>query len=263
VTPTLHWLASYPKSGNTWVRLFLANYLRDEGDDPVNINDVSNGPLALQCCATDAYEAACGFVPKGEEAQLKARPLVQKFLNTLGENTPIKTHSENAAFQGIPFIDHQYTKSAIYIIRSPIDIIPSHANHFSVSYEEAFEQICEPARSLLVPDGVHTMVSSWDNHVNSWKDYANFVRYEDFPDAFQVVLNTLEIPSEGLDFDQAVADCDIERLKLQEAALGFGEQRGDDPFFSGGRMPISDDLKSRVIEKFYPLMKEFGYVSTI
>ena len=33
------WLASYPKSGNTWTRMFLANYLVN-GDHPVPITQV-------------------------------------------------------------------------------------------------------------------------------------------------------------------------------------------------------------------------------
>ena len=36
----IHWLASYPKSGNTWMRAYLANYLMDP-DEPVSINDLS------------------------------------------------------------------------------------------------------------------------------------------------------------------------------------------------------------------------------
>ncbi|MEJ2083836.1 MAG: sulfotransferase, partial [Acidobacteriota bacterium] len=33
------WLASYPKSGNTWLRAFLMNFL-DPGKRPVDINQL-------------------------------------------------------------------------------------------------------------------------------------------------------------------------------------------------------------------------------
>jgi len=39
------WLASYPKSGNTWLRIFLTN-LRCDGEEPVNINELDGGPIA-------------------------------------------------------------------------------------------------------------------------------------------------------------------------------------------------------------------------
>ena len=39
--PGIIWLASYPKSGNTWLRAFLANYLQDPAE-PLPINDLPN-----------------------------------------------------------------------------------------------------------------------------------------------------------------------------------------------------------------------------
>lgn len=257
--PTLHWIASYPKSGNTWARLFLANYLRDDPNDVININDISAGPHGLQCCSPPAYIQACGFIPKTEEAQFLTRPLVQNVFNKLGGNTPIKTHSANMEFEGIRFIDPKYTKSATYIIRNPCNIIPSYADHFSTSHEEAFESLSQEGRSIVSPGGIHTMLSSWDRHVNSWKNCAEVIRYEDLPDAFPRLLYTMGIPPNG-SLDKAIEDCSIKKLKLQEVTMGFEEQRGDEPFFSGVRCPISDDLRMRVIDRFYDTMKEFDYV---
>ena len=37
--PKIFWLASYPKSGNTWFRIFLAN-LQSPSSEPVNINQI-------------------------------------------------------------------------------------------------------------------------------------------------------------------------------------------------------------------------------
>ena len=39
------WLASYPKSGNTWLRAVLTSYLRDDGE-PASINALIGGPVA-------------------------------------------------------------------------------------------------------------------------------------------------------------------------------------------------------------------------
>ncbi|MEM9783942.1 MAG: sulfotransferase, partial [Pseudomonadota bacterium] len=37
---TIVWLASYPKSGNTWMRLFLANYIMKR-ETPLPINEIN------------------------------------------------------------------------------------------------------------------------------------------------------------------------------------------------------------------------------
>ncbi len=39
------WLASYPKSGNTWFRVFLSN-LMGELEEAANINDLKSTPIA-------------------------------------------------------------------------------------------------------------------------------------------------------------------------------------------------------------------------
>ena len=41
----IYWLASYPKSGNTWFRAFLCN-LQEDGEEPADINDLATGGIA-------------------------------------------------------------------------------------------------------------------------------------------------------------------------------------------------------------------------
>ena len=42
------WLSSYPKSGNTWARIFLTNYLFNETKDPFeNIDKISSFPRKI------------------------------------------------------------------------------------------------------------------------------------------------------------------------------------------------------------------------
>ena len=49
---SLLWLASYPKSGNTWLRAFLSNYIWDPAE-PVPVNDL--GKLGTTDSATEFY----------------------------------------------------------------------------------------------------------------------------------------------------------------------------------------------------------------
>ena len=58
------WLASYPKSGNTWFRIFLTNYLRD-ATSPVDINDLGHSAIASRRAP---FDEALGF-ESGELSQ--------------------------------------------------------------------------------------------------------------------------------------------------------------------------------------------------
>lgn len=51
------WLASYPKSGNTWMRVFLTNYLRN-ADTPADINDLEFMGIAT---ARELFDMYAGF----------------------------------------------------------------------------------------------------------------------------------------------------------------------------------------------------------
>ncbi len=53
----IYWLASYPKSGNTWLRSFLSN-LQQDGDAPADINELATGTIAS---ARDWLDEALGF----------------------------------------------------------------------------------------------------------------------------------------------------------------------------------------------------------
>lgn len=50
------WLASYPKSGNTWLRVFLANSLRN-AETPADINALETGHIAS---ARNLFEELAG-----------------------------------------------------------------------------------------------------------------------------------------------------------------------------------------------------------
>ena len=48
------WLASYPKSGNTWFRMFFSNLL-SSSDEPVSINNIMDPNIASQRYLFDNY----------------------------------------------------------------------------------------------------------------------------------------------------------------------------------------------------------------
>ena len=92
--PGVLWLASYPKSGNTWVRAFLANYLVN-ADSPVSINELpefvrGDGPKHY-------YEEVLGYpINKPlspQETQELRLILHEKFAYESQNTTIVKTHN--------------------------------------------------------------------------------------------------------------------------------------------------------------------------
>ena len=72
------WLASYPKSGNTWLRAVLTNYLRDDGE-PASINALAGGSVA---CDRETFSEIVGLDSSDltPDEILRHRPLFHELL---------------------------------------------------------------------------------------------------------------------------------------------------------------------------------------
>ncbi len=121
---SLVWLASYPKSGNTWMRLFLENYFRN-GRQPANINE------AWRFCYDESkpnwYEPYAGGRPTPDlspEEIAGIRPRAQRDIaNSVPGTIFVKTHNFMGEFDGHPLHNLQVTAGGIYIIRNPLDVV--------------------------------------------------------------------------------------------------------------------------------------------
>jgi hypothetical protein len=136
------WLASYPKSGNTWFRVFLANYLEDR-DRPVSINALGSGAgmthgiasarhLFSEMLAIDAGDFS-------HEEYDCMRPDAYRALARRAQETPyLKVHDANVATaDGEPLIPPDGTACALYFVRNPLDVAVSFANHSRQSLDRS------------------------------------------------------------------------------------------------------------------------------
>ena len=139
------WLASYPKSGNTWLRAFLANYLQDR-PAPVPINELVQ--FSLRDGFLIHHERLIGR-PAAElsMAELaRLRPKVHEhFATAKGQTVFVKTHNLVGEAEGTALITPAATAGAIYILRNPLDLAVSYAHHYRVSLDRAVE-IARPLR---------------------------------------------------------------------------------------------------------------------
>lgn len=269
----LWWLASYPKSGSTWVRMFINTYIT--GFDP-DIN------AAWQYVTGDLqptiYQMTAAH-PVTEMTDIDSfyyRPavLMNHILMSHTPDKTLKTHNAKLTVDDIPLIPPKLTRGALYIIRDPRDVAPSFANHLGVTVDEAIEKMGNPAMTLEVK-GVNLfhVLSSWAGHVDSWTIHntdvvCGVVRYEDLlerpEESWPSVLKVL-----GLDIDEkkmwkALERTQFSRLQKQEEQKGF-QENGNGPMFfrrgqaGGWKDTLTDEQVLRIETDHRHTMTRFEY----
>jgi hypothetical protein len=122
------WLASYPKSGNTWLRAFLTSFQRNDGQ-PVDINALAGGPIAR---ARDILDESVGVKASAlthEEVE-GYRPAVYRHLAARSSSTVfLKIHDAYTYTEGgVPLVPAEATCGAVYMLRHPFDVAVSFAH---------------------------------------------------------------------------------------------------------------------------------------
>ena len=222
------WLASYPKSGNTYVRAFLSAYYYSK-DGKFDFNQISNirqfpDKEFLNQKTEGVLEASKQWIPS--QRKIIANKKI-KFL---------KTHNCLGNYKGNTFTSSETSLGAIYIVRDPRNVFTSVKNHFSYDDEKALQMILDK-KSTLMSKGYETFsyISSWANNYLSWLRYNNFrrlfVKYEDLLEnkyeTFRDIIvfsNTLMNRSEGIDklkLQKAIETTNFDVLKDKEAKESF------------------------------------------
>ncbi len=122
------WVASYPKSGNTWVRTFLSSLLYSED----GINDFSQLKKITQFPDRNYFKK---FVTDYEDIkQIYTNwKNVQDFINLDKRIKFFKTHHVNCNIENYSFTDNSNSLGVIYIVRDPRTVLMSVKNHFQLN----------------------------------------------------------------------------------------------------------------------------------
>ena len=273
------WLSSYPKSGNTWVRLFLDNLLSPNKEFNINDNVIGQFPLRSHFLnLSDNIDNQDEFAKNCIKAQQK--------LNLDNSLKIFKTHNAFWNWRGgeYTFTDEINTLGVIYIVRDPRNIITSVLNYFhKKNYYEALEFMKE--NKVLGGNeeeiGLPTIIGSWSNHYKSWKKFKkNFliIKYENLLenplDEFSKITNYLKNISdfkfENNKIIKAIEECSFGNMSKQEDKFGFNDnskrnKKLNKKFFNLGPnnkwQDILDKETQLEIEKvFGSEMKELGYL---
>lgn len=269
------WLASYPRSGNTWLRVFLHNYLRNSAE-PYDINRLRE----LTTLDSDARwyrmfdPRPCESLTKEEAAAL--RPKVHQAITQSRPDTVfVKTHSALVVDRGTATITADCTAGAIYVVRDPLDVAVSYSVHYGVSLDEAVAAMNRPHNQSTAnqPSFVYEFFGSWSENVESWTvretKSIHVIRYEDMSATsertFGGVIQFLGLPLNPERLRRAIENSAFPILQAQERQGGFRERSlKSETFFRVGRsgegrerlLPAQVESLRRTHET---QMRRFGY----
>jgi hypothetical protein len=272
------WLASYPKSGNTWMRAFLHNLLTN-AKEPVDPNRLDAFTLGNK--AVGWYRPYIGDKPAAaitpEELARHRKSVHRDFTQTSPDTVFVKTHCFLGLDDtGAPLITMEYTAGAIYIVRNPLDVVLSMMPHFGLTADQAIDYLGFVRNSMggADEDSVEEPVSTWSIHVKSWTAEPNprllTVRYEDMlakpAVAFGNVCRFLGLKPPPERLERAIRFSSFDTLRKLEDQKGFKERsKTAERFFRAGRMgqwreKLTEAQIRRVVSEHREQMARFGYV---
>ena len=274
------WLASYPKSGNTWFRIFLTNLLQDK-NKPADINQLERTPIASARKIFDEMVGVDAANVSHEEID-SLRPEVYEYLSRQAKETRFFKIHDAYTFvdNGCPLVSFNATRGAIYIIRNPLDVAVSFANHSGVSIDKCIERMNDESFCFCnKPGRLHNQLRqrllSWGGHVCSWVDAKNLdlhlIRYEDMKhkpvETFTGAVKFAGLEKTSEQIKKALEFSHISEMQRQEQKNGFLEKSAScKSFFNKGELGYwREVLNSRqaksIIQKHKDVMERFGYLN--
>jgi hypothetical protein len=273
------WLASYPKSGNTWTRAFLHNFINQEevpDGETYDINRMNvlstsdNGPVW--------FEKVLGKpVPEATHEEIaRARPAVHKYIHDQSTGFIfLKTHNALVVHDNVPMHTPEFTAGAIYIVRNPLDVVISYSHHLGRTIDDTMEFMETTGYTAPTHDkAVFQIYGSWSENVYSWTKRPNHslhvMRYEDMlgnpTEVFSELASFLQLPVEQERLQKAIAKSSFKNLQEMEKEKGFRERsQHAEKFFREGKAgqwkhELTINQIKRMVRAHGEQMDRFGYL---
>jgi len=283
------WLASYPKSGNTFLRSLLTSYLLTEDGkfDEKKLKEINQFPnLSLfkniGIDTSDDLEIVKNYIKAQEK------------INSLDGNKIrfVKTHSSLNDINGYKFTDLKNTLGVIYVVRDPRSVVRSYANHNQLSLEDATNRILEFGATIggiknsdFGSDQIVTHMGSWSSNYNTWKEFKKInsyllIKYEDLVSntrntflgilEFIYKLGGVKIEINNNKLKNTIETTTFKSMQSYENQKGFTESVADDngkkiKFFKYGykkneKNILPQELQRKIENKLNIEMNELGYL---
>ncbi len=243
------WLASYPKSGNTWFRAFISAILNDGAVDINNL--LTDGLFASRAI----FEACSDFESRDlyDDEAKRLQPVIFNYhaSTTKKERLFIKVHDAYGLnMDEKPIIPTEPTICALYFIRNPLDIAGSLASHLGCSLDASIALINNQEDGWVAQQNNQNIkrsfpqfVGNWTDHVKSWDGMLPFpvkvIRYEDMlSDTFNQLKCALQFIGMNIgdeEINRAIAASRFDKLQKMETGNDFVERKGKASFFRKGQ----------------------------
>jgi hypothetical protein len=277
------WIASYPKSGNTWIRALISTYLFSNNGE-FNFDLLLKIPKFIQ---------SKNISPIIDLDQLQHEPLkisnywkaAQARINLNGNINFLKTHNACVSYKNNWFTDETNSAGYIYIVRDPRAVASSLAFHSKISIKQSVDDLLnENQVGYNGPKKLAEISSSWKINYLSWKKKKKFsgliIKYEDLIDNTEkefekILLYLKEIVKTAKNSDlfnlddkdkilKSINSCNFSKLSKMEDLYGFKEATND-KFFRVGKKDswktvLNQDLCKKIELSFKDEMTELGYI---
>ena len=227
------WLASYPKSGNTWIRLLISNYLYPKNNSIFESLD--------KILRFPNYDQFSDFIKKDELKDdenkiLKYYIIAQDKINLNNKLNILKTHNFCGEINGYSFTNKDNTCGSIYVVRDPRSVTVSRSYHNQISLEESVDSILDENRVGINDNFITEYHLSWKINYLSWinSPYPKLlIKYEDlFKDTFGELKKILEfinkfqkIEINKKKIEETITNCNFQNLRKLEKTIGFKEKK--------------------------------------
>lgn len=231
------WIASYPKSGNTWLRSLISSYFFTD-DGFFDFKLLKNIPSYPSPPFFEKYPDKFNKPEATAKYWIPEQERINKNNNKL---IFLKTHNALCKINGYSFTDTKNSLGAVHIIRDPRNVISSISNHYQIDLDEALKFMKTPNKAIYVKKDQRYLgfnaLFSWSSNNKSWSECQKFpiltIKYEDleketfetFKKVFEFIKKVSKLKE---DFNQkkaevAIKNCNFEKLQKLEKEKGFYE----------------------------------------
>ena len=271
----IFWIASYPKSGNTWIRSFLSSYLYT-ADGIFNNFDILDKIIR--------FESKRFFSNIADSKDILATPgniskywikAQNQIVSNSNEYVFIKTHNFCGEINNNPFTSSKITKGFIYVVRDTRAVAVSFSKHTNDSFVQVIDSmLSDKPRYAMNTGGYPSFYYNWKINYFSWKKFSNLVpsliiKYEDLfnnESFFKItkLLDELKIfKSDSVKTLNAITSTSFLKMSSLEKKFGFEESGKNNFFYKGKKDHWKNILNLKQVKRIElnleKEMKELGY----